>query len=238
MGKKYIFEVEDETQLIVEIGVNSTGAAVITTKHPKYLTPYEEPDLDAIRNEAYEKGVQDTKQHWVDASRSFAYKLGYENGLNDAWDAARKIPLTVNEGGLSANALTMIFGNKSIIQIFKELSASEVVEKIRQYEQAQEKQEKAKEAEGLTEGRWIPVTERLPEEDGNYLVTFDRRYAEEYALDDIIGIAPFEVDCEGFGIWQEDFHPETLGSLGSDWVDIQVTAWRPLPEAFEKEEES
>ena len=86
--------------------------------------------------------------------------------------------------------------------------------------------------------RWIPVTERLPEEDGNYLVTFDRRYAEEYALDDIIGIAPFEVDCEGFGIWQEDFHPETLGSLGSDWVDIQVTAWRPLPEAFEVEEES
>ena len=86
--------------------------------------------------------------------------------------------------------------------------------------------------------RWIPVTERLPEEDGKYLVTFDRRYAEEYALDDIIGIAPFEVDCEGFGIWQEDFHPETLGSLGSDWVDIQVTAWRPLPEAFEVEEES
>ena len=86
--------------------------------------------------------------------------------------------------------------------------------------------------------RWSPVTERLPEEDGNYLVTFDRRYAEEYALDDIIGIAPFEADCEGFGIWQEDFHPETLGSLGSDWVAIQVTAWRPLPEAFEVEEES
>ena len=85
--------------------------------------------------------------------------------------------------------------------------------------------------------RWIPVTERLPEEDGDYLVTFDRRYAEEYALDDIIGIAPFEVDCEGFGIWQESFDPVSLGSLGSDWVDIQVTAWRPLPEPYEAEEE-
>lgn len=84
--------------------------------------------------------------------------------------------------------------------------------------------------------RWIPVTEALPEEDGDYLVTFDRRYAEEYALDDIIGIAPFEVDCEGFGIWQESFDPVSLGSLGSEWVDIQVTAWRPLPEAFEVEE--
>ena len=84
--------------------------------------------------------------------------------------------------------------------------------------------------------RWIPVTEAPPEEDGNYLVTFDSGYAEDYELDPI-GIAPFEVDCEGFGIWQERFHPVSLGSLGSEWVDIPVTAWRPLPEAFEVEEE-
>ena len=85
--------------------------------------------------------------------------------------------------------------------------------------------------------RWIPVTERPPEEDGMYLVTFESGYAEDYGLDPI-GIAPFEVDCEGFGIWQESFHPVSLGSLGSEWVDIPVTAWRPLPEAFEVEEES
>lgn len=88
----------------------------------------------------------------------------------------------------------------------------------------------------LGKDRWIPVTEALPEKDGEYLVTFESGYAEDYGLDPI-GIAPFEVDCEGFGIWQEDFHPETLGSLGSEWVDIQVTAWRPLPEAFITEEE-
>ena len=85
--------------------------------------------------------------------------------------------------------------------------------------------------------RWIPVAESLPEEDGNYLVTFESGYAEDYGFDPI-GIAPFEVDCEGFGIWQESFDPVSLGSLGSDWVDIPVTAWRPLPEAFEAEEES
>ena len=83
--------------------------------------------------------------------------------------------------------------------------------------------------------RWIPVTEAPPEEDGNYLVTFDSGYAEDYELDPI-GIAPFEVDCEGFGIWQESFDPVSLGSLGSDWVDIQVTAWRPLPEPYTEEE--
>ena len=106
-------------------------------------------------------------------------------------------------------------------------SAEEEKEAMQMAISALEKQE---------QDRWNPVTERLPEEDGEYLVTFDRRYAEEYALDDIIGIAPFEVDCEGFGIWQERFHPVSLGSLGSEWVDIPVTAWRPLPEAYETEE--
>ena len=83
--------------------------------------------------------------------------------------------------------------------------------------------------------RWIPCSVRLPEKDGEYLVTFESGYAEDYGFDPI-GIAPFEVDCEGFGIWQERFHPVSLGSLGSDWVDIPVTAWRPLPEAYEAEE--
>lgn len=134
--KKYIIEIPDNTAWLQWIKVSDKdGHVCFDFKDPEDLTLYTEPNLDAVRNEAYEKGVQDTKQHWVDAPRTCAYKLGYENGLNDAWDAARKIPLNVNEGGLSANALTMMFGNKSIIQIFKEFSASEVTEKIRQYEQ-------------------------------------------------------------------------------------------------------
>ena len=83
--------------------------------------------------------------------------------------------------------------------------------------------------------RWIPVTERLPEEDGNYLVTYESGYAEDYGFDPI-GIAPFEVDCEGFGIWQESFDPVSLGSLGSEWVDIPVTAWRPLPAPYQEDD--
>jgi hypothetical protein len=103
------------------------------------LTPCTEPDLDAIRNEAYEKGVQDTKQHWVDAPRSCAYKLGYENGLNDAWEAARKI---CTNWVLPDSVLSEIFGmDKTIDDIMKENTASEVIEKIRQYEQGQEEQD-------------------------------------------------------------------------------------------------
>ena len=140
MSKSYVFETGDETQLIVEIGVNSTGAAIITTHHASFLTPYEEPDLDAVRNEAYEKGVQDTKQHWVDAPRSCAYKLGYENGLNDAWDAARKIVLSREDGGLfEYEARKSVFGCGNYMAL-KNYSASEAVKKIRQYGQEQEEQ--------------------------------------------------------------------------------------------------
>lgn len=97
------------------------------------LTPYTEPNIEAIRNEAYEKGVQDTKQHWVDAPRSCAYKLGYENGLKAAWDAACKI---VNMIGLKRKD---IFGYMAYSSIMNKFSATEAIEKIKQCGQEQEK---------------------------------------------------------------------------------------------------
>ena len=96
------------------------------------LTPYTESNLEAIRDEAYEKGVQDTKQHWVDAPRSCAYRLGYENGLKAAWDAARKIST------MDSPTRDEIFGLVITSNIIDENSASEAIEKIRQYEHEQE----------------------------------------------------------------------------------------------------
>lgn len=87
--------------------------------------------------------------------------------------------------------------------------------------------------------RWIPVSERLPEEDGDYLVVYEKGYAEDYGFDRI-GIVPYETNCAeygGFGIWQERFGHYTLGSLGSDWVEIKVVAWMPLPEPWKGEAE-
>lgn len=83
------------------------------------------------------------------------------------------------------------------------------------------------------EPKWIPVSKGFPEEDGDYYVTYEKGYAEDYDLPPI-GIAGFEVDCESFGYWQEHFSI-TMGSLGSDWEEIPVTAWMPLPQPYKGE---
>lgn len=83
-----------------------------------------------------------------------------------------------------------------------------------------------------SEQQWIPCSDRLPEEDGDYLVCYEKGYREDYGFPKI-GIAPYEVDCEGFGIWQEEFDLVSMGSLGTEFVEIKVDAWMPLPEPFE-----
>lgn len=82
---------------------------------------------------------------------------------------------------------------------------------------------------------WIPVSERLPEEDGDYLVTYEKGYAEDYDLP-LIGIVGFEVDCESFGYWYEQFDRQTMGSLGSEWEEIKVIAWMSLSTPYEPQE--
>jgi rubrerythrin len=146
MVKKYIVELESGTHIfilgpegIVHIGepdvVYETvdgmqiGDAVINAK------PYTEPDLEQVRKEAYEKGYH--------AGYAKYLNLSYEDGLKDAWDAARKIALDKEDGGLDTVAYCEIFGyGKGFGTILKKFSASEAIEKIQQYEQEHEKKEK------------------------------------------------------------------------------------------------
>lgn len=88
--------------------------------------------------------------------------------------------------------------------------------------------------QALEQTQWIPVSKRFPDEDGDYYVTYEKGYAEDYNLP-LIGIVGFEVDCESFGYWHEYFDKQTLGSLGSEWEEIKVIAWMPLPESYKGE---
>ena len=82
--------------------------------------------------------------------------------------------------------------------------------------------------QALEQTRWMPVSERLPEQDGDYFVCYEEGYQEDYGLPNT-GIVGFEVYCESFGYWHEHFDHHTMGSLGSDWEKIPVVAWMSLP---------
>ena len=83
--------------------------------------------------------------------------------------------------------------------------------------------------------RWIPVSERLPEEDEEYLL-FGKVDEDE---DNYIFIGEYDSCGEQFGIWQEQFDRTTLGCLGSEFYEYaSVIAWMPLPEPYKAEMES
>jgi len=111
-------------------------------------------------NNGYKKCLEDMK-HDKGKENSIGYKIGYkkgyidglnrisdyedkirkeayEKGLSDAWEAARKI---CTNWVLPDSVLSEIFGmDKTIDDIMKENTASEAIEKIRQYEQEKDRQ--------------------------------------------------------------------------------------------------
>lgn len=79
----------------------------------------------------------------------------------------------------------------------------------------------------LDQTEWIPVTERLPEEDGKYLL-FGKIMTDED--ENYIFIGEYDACMKKFGIWKELFDIVALGCLDSDFYEYEsVIAWMPLP---------
>ena len=72
------------------------------------------------------------------------------------------------------------------------------------------------------ENRWIPVTERLPEKEGSYLI-----FATIYFTPDHVD------ECDHYdGITISWYHPE-YGFMGDG--GLFAKSWRPLPEPLREE---
>lgn len=83
----------------------------------------------------YKIGYEDGQKDIIETSKETA-TIGYEKGLNDAWTAIRKI-IPLWEKGYT----WYIFDSIDIDWIFKRYSASEAIQKIKEYEQKQNKDE-------------------------------------------------------------------------------------------------
>ena len=109
--EKYIITFEDYPQM-KEDGVkfyscNEAPWWYASEQIISKLTPYTEPDLEQVRQEAYQKG------------------------LDDAWECARKVALSEADGGVAWEQKKLVFG-KSNYNILKDVSVKDAIKKIQQ----------------------------------------------------------------------------------------------------------
>lgn len=75
---------------------------------------------------------------WTDESNIFSISKTYEDGLNDAWELARKLVLVQDDGGYAISEIRNIFGTSNECKILRELSVQEAFEKLEAYEKSQQ----------------------------------------------------------------------------------------------------
>lgn len=108
----YIIEINDKYKQVVLLSAEGE----LYCKDVAGLMPYTEPDIEQVRKDAYEQGRKD----------------GKIEGQAEGWECARKIAYMYSE------ERKKVFGENLIQNIHDIYSASEAIEKIRQYEQEKE----------------------------------------------------------------------------------------------------
>ena len=117
---------------------DSAYAHGYTEAESKYREIRDELEKQAYHRgykEAYDTAYADAEQIYESGKRAM-----YQKGLKDAWEAARKIVLPGDVSGIYLADLEEIFDRSSLQDVIKDYSASECIEKIRQYEQEKDRQ--------------------------------------------------------------------------------------------------
>ena len=158
MGKKYIIELLDdcpsEFKGIMAFGLTQEKQISVELIPEEGLRPYTEPDLEQVKSDAYNDGYkagreaeevrQKLRQPDLEQVRKEAYDDGYnagygrkidasyQEGLSDAWEAARKVV------ALSTVDRRKVFGSEYMYSILEKHTASEAIEKLKAYEQEEQ----------------------------------------------------------------------------------------------------
>ena len=108
-------------------------------KNPIYATmKMARANLSRIADNIYQQGYEAGKAATPFTDTKEAEDKAYNRGLNEAWDAARKIAVDVIDGGYSLDELREIFDETLDRIIFKRNTASEAIAKIKAYEDEQD----------------------------------------------------------------------------------------------------
>ena len=167
MSKKYVIEIkpeyEDTTKGVMVLGARESNLYVDTLS----IEDLEELNSDYInehygelQDEAYQRGFEDGKKSgyekglnavgtyrkghaigydegYEDGKNSYDKNKTYQRGLEDAWEAARRIVVDTDHGGLALGTLSEIFGTQSYSYIMRENTAQDAIAKLKTYEDKQ-----------------------------------------------------------------------------------------------------
>ena len=141
--KKYIVEAGDDIQLVTLTGVKDGSAITLTGVIDTLET------AEKLEEEAYKRG-HDTgykkclSEHEFDMPCSICDD--YERGLNDAWDAAKKLAMMDTE---TSEDVTGYFG---LFRILENLTPGEAISKLRAYEEEKNKIHVGDEVRRISDG--------------------------------------------------------------------------------------
>lgn len=144
MGNKRVINLDDTTQIVIEVGANESGAVIIASNPVSFLPPYTEPGTEQVRTEAYQAGFEAGRMDaYVEYTKNITELKtkaheAYQKGLSDAWECARKITAEYDEGGLSISDLYKVFGTESAQTILRDNTVQEAIAKIAEYEQGKD----------------------------------------------------------------------------------------------------
>ena len=131
-------EIDNIEQLKIDVGdINNHLSALEELCRDRNQKAVE----DAYKR-GYDNGYKD-KTNNDEVGKELASEI-YQRGLNDAWEAARKIVLNRDEGGTSTLDLSEIFDCVTIQQVFRRYTVSEVIAKLKDYEEKQEDSQEIK----------------------------------------------------------------------------------------------
>ena len=97
--------------------------------------------MNSIENRirhVYNQGYNDGVNYGIEIGRDFEKAGEYGCGLEDAWECARKMMLSDEDGGIALSDIMKIFGMTQYSAI-KRFSASESIAKIKEYEEKQKR---------------------------------------------------------------------------------------------------
>ncbi len=130
MSKKYVIEIkpeyEDTIKGVMVLGAMESNLYVDTLSIEdleELNSDYINEHFGELQDEAYQRGYEEGR------------KVGIKDGMCEAWEAARKLAVETDDGGISISALYEMFGTESMCMIMKNNTVYDAIDKLKAYEE-------------------------------------------------------------------------------------------------------